>query len=801
MRSRLLNIFIHISGIALLALISFTDSLAQAPVISSFTPTAQTQSGVVVISGNNFTGTTSVKFGGSNAGSFTVVNANTINATVGAGSNGLITVTNPSGTGISGSSFTFCPASATQPGVITGNISVCGYINQTYTIRKVSNAATYSWTLSQGTNATISSVNGSGPNDTSVVVTFLGGFTKDTLVVRSVTACGAISTPRTAILNATYPPPNLTTISSSNQLVCVGQSTNFTVTSGAPILSQSSAVLYRWTIPSNTTITSANADSSTITLTLNGSFSSSTGAYIYAKSQSACGVQSVGGISFFISYSPATPTAINSSTGYYSACVGSKITYTAVAGASSTSYRPTASFRWTIPAKTQIISATFDSSSIKLQFNTGYAGGILRATPVTSCGKTGIFRSAPLTAGTCPTAPASVSGIQELCPYYNPATGRTSAVTYTVATVPGITKYSWVLPSGATQVSGDSTNVIGVVFDTTVLSRYGEGRIYAGSVNSSGLNSLSFAEIRIFKTKPILGIITGPSDVCSYIGKDTPIRYSVANVTNVTSFDWSVPTGTTIISGQGTNSIQVKFNNSFSHTGIISVVGNSNCGNRGPRMKLLLTLQAFTPGVIQQSFIPSIPANSNVTGSGSVTLRIKQVPRATEYVWSLSSGAKANITHLNASGPEDTAVTISFSSGFTNDTLKVSSKTQCNTSIPRKLLLYSNPATPISIHSKDVTGNNSTFSSLPEIINEEDNLSEAEVYPNPSNQFFIINTNKYRKGEAICVQVIDLAGRIIETKKVISGGHLELGASYKAGSYVLIMKQGAQVRRSRLIKF
>jgi hypothetical protein len=77
------------------------------PTISSFTPTNGYTASTVVITGTNFTGATSVTFGGTNAASFTVDNATQITATVGAGSTGVISITTPNGTGSSVGTFTY----------------------------------------------------------------------------------------------------------------------------------------------------------------------------------------------------------------------------------------------------------------------------------------------------------------------------------------------------------------------------------------------------------------------------------------------------------------------------------------------------------------------------------------------------------------------------------------------------------------------------------------------------------------------------------------------------------------------
>jgi hypothetical protein len=67
------------------------------PSITGFTPVTGPTGTIVTISGHNFTGTTSVSFGGVPATSFTVVSANIIKAVVGNGATGDVVVTTPIG--------------------------------------------------------------------------------------------------------------------------------------------------------------------------------------------------------------------------------------------------------------------------------------------------------------------------------------------------------------------------------------------------------------------------------------------------------------------------------------------------------------------------------------------------------------------------------------------------------------------------------------------------------------------------------------------------------------------------------
>jgi hypothetical protein len=139
-----------------------------------------------------------------------------------------------------------------------------------------------------GTKATITHINALGANDTAVVVTFLSGFTKDTLSVTSVTPCSE-SVAKTVILNATLLPPTPTSITSStgSYNACIGNQITYTRVVAEPTATQVAASVYRWTKPNNTVIVSAAADSSSITLQFNTGY---TGGSVTCKGQTPCGI-------------------------------------------------------------------------------------------------------------------------------------------------------------------------------------------------------------------------------------------------------------------------------------------------------------------------------------------------------------------------------------------------------------------------------------------------------------------------------------------------------------------------------
>ncbi len=286
--------------------------------------------------------------------------------------------------------------------LIPAKTSVCGYSSAVYRIKKVTYATSYLWTMKNGTYATISHESASGINDTSVTVTFLDGFTKDSLQVQAVTAC-SISAVKNTLLSAVNAAPAVTAISGS-LMPCIGMVETYTASASAPTTAQSPIVVYRWVKPNYTTITSATADSSSITVSFNAGYK---GGVITVKGQTACGIAGTAK-SISLKYLTPTPISITSSTGLYNACEGDEITYTAVVSAPSASQMAAIKYRWTKPNYTTIISASSDSLSITLQFNTGFTGGSVTVKGQTACGAMGAAKSQALTHNSCSTGTSNL---------------------------------------------------------------------------------------------------------------------------------------------------------------------------------------------------------------------------------------------------------------------------------------------------------------------------------------------------------------------------------------------------------
>jgi len=103
------------------------------------------------------------------------------------------------------------------------------------------------------------------------------------------------------------------------------------------------------------------------------------------------------------------------------------------------------------------------------------------------------------------------------------------------------------------------------------------------------------------------GSITGPSAVCAGANG---VSYSIAAVTNATSYTWSFPSGFTIASGANTNAITANISTS-AISGNISVTPSNTCGSGSASPDYVVTVTPPLPVSV------TIVASQNPVNSGT----------------------------------------------------------------------------------------------------------------------------------------------------------------------------------------
>lgn len=340
------------------------------------------------------------------------------------------------------------------------------------------------------------------------------------------------------------------------------------------------------------------------------------------------------------------------------ACRGtSGIIYSVAAVPGATSYI------WTLPPGA---TGSSTSNSISVNFGNNFNTGNVCVTATDGCSNSNTVCKTVTRLTLRPPTPGPISGVaQGICPG--------NIRTYSIAPVERAQSYFWIVPANTNIISGQGTTSIVLEF----LNGFVASTLSVNASNCIGTSTnrnLALTTTTGFPA-PITGPATGncPGDTASY---------SVPAIPGATSYIWTVPAGAEIISGAGTNSIQVAFGPTFVR-GNLSVASTSGCFTSGNRTLALSSVPPL-PG-------PITGPNIEACGDVSHTYSVAPVASATSYVWQLPSGTVVE------SGLNTNSITVRFPSGFTNGTVRVAAVNNCGQSNFRSLTVNGRPQTPGAI--------------------------------------------------------------------------------------------------------
>ncbi|MFZ4401002.1 MAG: T9SS type A sorting domain-containing protein [Bacteroidales bacterium] len=414
-------------------------------------------------------------------------------------------------------------------GTITGSAIVCkGQNNVTYNVPTITNATSYVWTLPTGVTGTSSS--------NSITVNIGASAASGNITVKGNNSCGDGTFSSLSVTINSIPVAAGTITGSAT--VCQGQNNvSYTV----PTITN--ATSYVWTLP-----TGATGTSSTNSISVNYGSSAVSG-NITVKGTNLCGDGSISSKSITVNPLPLSAGTI---TGSVTVCQGqNNVTYNVPAITNATSYV------WTLPTGA---TGTSSSNSISVNFGTSAVSGNITVKGNNSCGD-GTASYLSITVNPLPVTAGVISGNTIVCQ------GETN-VNYSVPPILNATSYLWILLSGT---SGTSTsNSIITDFGTLAAS----GNIIVKGNNSCGNGISSSLSITVKPLPANAGILTGSATVMQ---GDSNLNYSVPIINNAISYNWTLPSGASIVSGMNTNSITVKFSPT-ALSGNITVCGNNDCG-------------------------------------------------------------------------------------------------------------------------------------------------------------------------------------------------------------------------------
>ena len=443
---------------------------------------------------------------------------------------------------------------------------------------------------------------------------------------------------------------------------------------------------------------------------------------------------------------PAAPGAITGTTSYCNP--GSALyTYSIAPVAGATSYT------WTVGNGVTIVgNAT--GTSIQVRFIDAVVQvGLNAAISVTPNNSNGCFNATAssinvIAAISAPVTPGSISGPIAAC------VGDIG--TYSIASVARASQYNWTMPTGATILSGAGTNVITVQYGAS----FAGGNISVTASNLCGTSNPRTRTVALnFLSAP--GAISGPTDgVCNA----TNATYSVAPVFGASSYNWTVPTGATIVSGAGTNAITVNFG-TFT-TGNVTVSATNGCGTGSVRS---LAVRATPSRPVSISGSTSVCINSNQTYSTPT------VTGASSYVWTVPGGA--TIT----SGQGTKIITVTYGPvASANGIVTVRASNACGTSSTRVL---------------------SVVSTVCPRVGEGSSLTMI-AYPNPTSTNLTVEFTS-ELSQDVNMTMRDASGRLVyaETKAVATGANATLidVSTFAKGIYMLQVQSNNTTETLRVI--
>jgi hypothetical protein len=516
--------------------------------------------------------------------------------------------------------FATCTNAPNSPTSISGNTAICGGSSNSYSVPAVSGATYYTWSLPSGWSGTSSSNS----------ITLTAGNSSAALVVSASNACGNSASVSQAI--TITPTPNTPSTIVGNTTVCSGSNQTYSVTND-PLASS-----YTWTLPNSWSGSSTTNSITTIP--------AGTGGNITVTANNTCGSSSPSAISVASNTSvPAIPGTIN---GITEMCANTTNSYSVAAIPNTSSYT------WSLPN-----GFSGNSTSNAISLLAGTQNGTLSVTANNVCGSS-LPSNVTLTVFTSiPSQPSGISGNQSIC--------SSSSNTYSIASVPNATSYSWTLPNGWSGTS--STTSIATVSN----SNSGNVLVHANNACGSSLDAVLTISINSIPTNP--GSISGNTAVCAG-GNAT---FSVSAVSNATSYTWTLPLGW---NGNSTlNSINAT---PGALIGTVSVVANNACGSSSAStlpITAILTIPS-NPGAITGSAQVCVGDNLNYS--------VSPIGDASTYTWTLPA------TWTGDSYSSSIPVTI----GSTGGTVSVVANNICGSSAAATINVNVNsiPPSPLAIN-------------------------------------------------------------------------------------------------------
>jgi hypothetical protein len=207
--------------------------------------------------------------------------------------------------------------------------------------------------------------------------------------------------------------------------------------------------------------------------------------------------------------------------------------------------------------------------------------------------------------------------------------------------------------------------------------------------------------------------------------------------------------------------------------------------------------------------IPAVPASitivqvADVCGARVYRYTAPSLPAATAtaaaatgYEWSFkgSLGTNGTITSGTSSSQVIEVTYTMNSAALATDSVKLRYTSSCGYTLYKAAKLTNTAKACLTTRELPVT------KTAPVVAPKVSEAMSVKVFPNPTTSNFNMQVIT-AENEQIGVRVMDAQGRVLRTLKVEANETVNIGSELKPGSYFIEVRQGKNVKTTRVLKF
>ncbi len=338
-----------------------------------------------------------------------------------------------------------------------------------------------------------------------------------------------------------------------------------------------------------------------------------------------------------------------------------------------------AGYVWTLPAG-GTITAGAGTNSITVSYSSSAVSGDVSVYGTSICGN-GAASTLPVTVNPLPVP--VISGPIVAC----------ITNTYTYNTAAGMSGYTWTVSSGGQIMSGAGTNAITVKWNSA-----GSQSVSVTYTSTFGCPAASPTTLNV-----AVGNLTSPTIAGSDLMCVNSGWHVYTTQQGFSNYVWTVTSGGTIISGQGTYQVEVDWTVAGAQSVSVNYANTYGCSASTP------TSFGVTVMGLPGNASPISGTSELCAGTMGVTYSVNPIPNTVDYIWTLPAGATI------VDGENTSIITVDFALDAVAGDIRVQGENLCGTgnmSPPYFVAVNPVPETPVAsvdeffmLHSSAPAGN------------------------------------------------------------------------------------------------